>query len=67
MSFTTPQTLSITVSATDANRVQAASEALGYPSIKAMVVALVTQQVSGYEQQAHQQTYASTYTPIVPS
>ncbi len=55
------------VSAADANRVLAASEAIGFPSIKAMVIALVTQQVSQYEQQAHSQSFASTYTPIVAS
>lgn len=67
MSFTTPQTLSITVDAADANRVQAVSQALGYPSIKAMVIALVKQQVSSYEQSANQQNYASSYTSIAPS
>lgn len=67
MSFSTPQTLSITVSAADANRVQAASQALGYPSIKAMVEALVINQVSQFEQQTHLQTFASGYTPITPS
>lgn len=67
MSFSTPQTLSITVSAADANRVQACSQALGYPNIKAMVEALVINQVSQYEQQAHVQTFASSYTPVAPS
>lgn len=67
MSFTTPQTLSLTVDATDANRVEAAALGLGYPSVKAMIVALVIQQVSAYEQTTHQQTFASTYTPVAPS
>lgn len=67
MSFSTPQTLSITVSAADANRVQACSQALGYPSIKAMVEALVTSAVSQWEQHANQQTYAGSYAAIAPS
>ena len=67
MSFTTPQTLSITVSAADANRVQAAALGLGYPSVKAMVEALVISQVSSWEQAAHVQSFANSYTPIVPS
>lgn len=67
MSFSNPQTLSITVSAADANRVQVASQGLGFPSIKAMVEALVTNQVSQYEQQAHVTTFAGNYAPIVPS
>ena len=65
--FTTPQTLSITVSAADANRVQAVATALGYPSIKAMVIALVQQQVSGYEQAANQQAFAAGYAQITPN
>lgn len=67
MTFTTPQTLSITVSAADANRVQAVSDALGYPSIKAMVIALVASQVSSQEQAAAQHTYSQGYAPVAPS
>lgn len=67
MSFTTPQTLSLTFDAADANRIEATATALGFPSIKAMVIALVTQQVSGYEQSAHQRTFADAYTPITPN
>ena len=67
MPFVTPQTLSFTASAADANRLQAVATALGYPSIKAMVIALVTNQVSAYEQTANQQTYAASYAPVAPS
>jgi hypothetical protein len=67
VSFSTPQTLSFTASAADANRLQAVATGLGFPSIKAMIVALVTQQASAFEQSANQQTYATAYTPIVPS
>lgn len=67
MSTSTPQTLSLTFSASDANRVQAAATGLGFETSEAMLQALLISQVSSWEQQNHLQTYADSYTPIAPS
>ena len=62
MSFTTSQTLSITVSADDANRIAAAMAVSGFASLSDLALSLVNNYVSSYEQQAVQQAY--TFTPI---
>ena len=49
-------TITLTISAQDATRLQNAMTVLGYPTIPAMILALIAQAVHGVEQQNFQPT-----------
>jgi hypothetical protein len=59
--------ITITVTAAEATRLQAFATAGGFPDIKTMVIRTVVQALEQYEMSQNALSYLAGYTPVAPT